>query len=49
MKRLVNVLFRRSVAATFCDSCGSVCDSACRSNALLGRARTTALASAPRF
>jgi hypothetical protein len=33
----------REMAVEFCDRCGSVCDAACRRNAVIGRARVRAL------
>jgi hypothetical protein len=38
-------LFRRTrePAVEFCDRCGSVCDAACRRNAIVGRAQERAL------
>lgn len=38
-------LFKRTkeLAVEFCDRCGSVCDAACRRNAIIGRARERAL------
>lgn len=44
-------LFRRTkgLAVEFCDRCGSVCDAACRRNALVGRVRERALLLGMRF
>ncbi|MDQ3876266.1 MAG: hypothetical protein M3322_12105 [Actinomycetota bacterium] len=38
-------LFKRTreLAVEFCDRCGSVCDAACRRNAIIERARDRAL------
>jgi ferredoxin len=33
----------RELAVEFCDRCGSVCDAACRRNAIIERARERAL------
>lgn len=50
MKTLISTLFRsRSANVVYCESCASVCDSACRSNAVRDRARSSATAYSPRF
>lgn len=47
---ITNLLRRRHQAeAVSCESCASVCDSACRSAAIRTRSRDTAAAVGPRF
>ncbi|WP_157964050.1 hypothetical protein [Actinocorallia populi] len=49
MRTLINRLFRRRVAAEYCESCANVCDSACRAAAVRERARSVPLTFGPRF